>query len=296
MRPPPKSEKHHWWPCCLSEFWKDEKGKTWQLQPNGRLIPQSNPKSFGAIGNAHHVKMGNEPNPWHSSFEKDFDAADSIFPNIVRWLESLEEPPSENSLHLNARLEKHDTDPVILSQLSECLASLITRSPSFRYRIAKRVECFQARFGAVDAKLDESLLSANIQHCYKDFCLSMKMGGTFFVLRTCKAEFIFGDGFLHNFHSRDAPQAPLCLIPITPTISVMFAADPLHTRVRNLYTANLLSDEVELLNTIVQTYSAQFIFFRSVQPELQSEFKRQQHLSFPDDFHPFLASLLSLTR
>ncbi|MDE3799558.1 hypothetical protein I7G59_19840 [Sinorhizobium meliloti] len=73
-----KSERHHWWPETVSEFWKNDRGVVNWLMPDGteRNAP---PRQFGVIGNGHHIKLSDKPDEhtvWDESFEKEFDTAD----------------------------------------------------------------------------------------------------------------------------------------------------------------------------------------------------------------------------
>jgi hypothetical protein len=82
-----KSEKHHWWPKCVSQFWAAADGKTGWAKPDGSII-RVPPAKLAMIGNGHHVKL--DPNggstPWDSSFEADFDKADNAFPRVISWI------------------------------------------------------------------------------------------------------------------------------------------------------------------------------------------------------------------
>ena len=78
---PLKSALHHWWPQSLSKFWAHTDGRVTQLSWDGKEV-RSSPSNFGAIKNAHHIKFGDD-NPWNSTFEHIFDAADSQFPELA---------------------------------------------------------------------------------------------------------------------------------------------------------------------------------------------------------------------
>ena len=91
---PLKSEKHHWWPRCVSTYWRAEDGKVGRINPNGYIV-RSWPENFGVIRNAHHIKLDHRnerPSPWDTSFEKEFDKADRNFPAVIEWLASLTHP------------------------------------------------------------------------------------------------------------------------------------------------------------------------------------------------------------
>lgn len=81
-----KSERHHWWPECVSEHWKDADGCVHWLSPDGK-VRRAPPKNFGVIGNGHHVKLGRgRPTVWDHSFEAQFQKADDNFLPSLRGL------------------------------------------------------------------------------------------------------------------------------------------------------------------------------------------------------------------
>ena len=89
-----KSERHHWWPVCVSRCWAGEDGKTGGLKPDGNIV-RIPPARLGVIGNAHHIKLGQdgENTVWDETFERVFDRADSAFPDLINWLEGLDRKP-----------------------------------------------------------------------------------------------------------------------------------------------------------------------------------------------------------
>ena len=87
-----KSEKHHWWPECVSRHWKNADDKVHWLKPNGEVIIAP-PKNFGCIGNGHYIKLARnaeETSPWDQNFEPIFHDADDKFSDVIAWLKSLE--------------------------------------------------------------------------------------------------------------------------------------------------------------------------------------------------------------
>jgi hypothetical protein len=65
---PLKTELHHWWPRTLAEHWAASDGMVSVIRPNGN-VHRAPPGAFGAITNAHHIKIGG---PWDSTFEPIF--------------------------------------------------------------------------------------------------------------------------------------------------------------------------------------------------------------------------------
>ncbi|PIW25942.1 MAG: hypothetical protein COW30_17645 [Rhodospirillales bacterium CG15_BIG_FIL_POST_REV_8_21_14_020_66_15] len=86
-----KSERHHWWPECVSNFWGDDNGMVHWILPDGTVKGPMPPKNLGVIGNGHHIKFAyNGANsPWDECFEPAFHEADTNFPAVINWLDSL---------------------------------------------------------------------------------------------------------------------------------------------------------------------------------------------------------------
>jgi len=87
-----KSERHHWWPECVSQHWADENGGVNRLSPDGSLR-QGVPKNFGVIGNGHLIKLSYEPefeDVRFQNFEPEFQRADSNFSGVIEWLGNLD--------------------------------------------------------------------------------------------------------------------------------------------------------------------------------------------------------------
>lgn len=77
-----KSERHHWWPECVSRQWADEAGGVHWIRPDGSET-RARPDAFGVIGNGHFIKLGKEAGettPWDQNFEDFFQQADGGFP------------------------------------------------------------------------------------------------------------------------------------------------------------------------------------------------------------------------
>lgn len=127
-----KTENHHWWPRSLSRFWADDAGLVSRISPDGSIV-KAPPEHFGSIRNGHHIKHGRiagDESPWDSSFESEFDKADSIFPDLVSWLMTIEHLAAPHSL-ADEYIEQDVSDQK-LKQLTECVTSLAVRSPRNR--------------------------------------------------------------------------------------------------------------------------------------------------------------------
>jgi hypothetical protein len=77
--------------------------------------------------------------------------------------------------------------------------------------------------GPLPTRERNALIGANIQHLQRRFVESIGTSGKFVVLYSPDCEFIFGDGFFHNFTSMMRPLVPKILAPLTPRIAVLYA-------------------------------------------------------------------------
>src|SRR5216117_1802369 len=191
-----KSERHHWWPRCVSGRWAAEDGTTGWIKPDGSCI-RVPPKELGLIGNAHHIKLGRHPGDstdWDTSFEDEFDAADCNFPAVISWLESLKH---EFMLHreLRERFLAQSASDDQLRLLTECVVSLAVRSPMNREASVSLAEHLR---GPIPNPKRNALIGANMRRSQRLIADSIGANGKFAVLFSLGTEFIFGDGFFHN--------------------------------------------------------------------------------------------------
>lgn len=287
-----KSALHHWWPQTMSRWWAAEDGCAAQLSWDGSVV-RSPPANFGAIKNAHHIKLS-EINPWNTSFEDAFCKADGQFDALAGWLLGLEVTHAPTKAALQMRLLPQALPTERRIQLVECLASLIVRSPGFRNSVKVTVEYYQKRFGVEKPSADKTLIAANIIHCYKEFVKAMSRDGKFVALISNDREFIFGDGFLQNFPPRaDPPQNPKCAIPLLPSVTVLFARPPAYRSEAELTTLLLNNEEVSRLNEIVQVYSRDHVFFRTDSPRVTEAFARREFLYFEYHKEKWLERLIA---
>jgi len=128
-----KSERHHWWPVCVSRHWAGDDGKTGWLKPDGSTV-RIPPARLGVIGNGHHIKLGrnDEDTVWDQSFERVFDKADDAFPELIRWLEELERKPVREVRELRQRFIPQPCTDDELARMTECAVSLAVRGPMNR--------------------------------------------------------------------------------------------------------------------------------------------------------------------
>ena len=291
-KPPLKSALHHWWPRSLSRFWADDTGIARQLWWNGREVT-SRPETFGAIKNAHHIKLRDEGTVWDMSFEQAFSRADSQFPGLVDWLGTLESKTVDASAPLVARLCAQPLPIERKKQLSECLASLIVRSPYSRNMIKLTAEYGQQALG-LRAGVSKALIAANMRGCQEAFAKAMNGGGKFAVLSAHTKEFIFGEGFLHNFPSfATTVFSPRCIVPVTPTITLIYLRPVSYRSPPELVTIRLSDDEIEFFNDTIQVYSKDFIFYRNKKPSVIPAFGQREFLQYQYNDTAWLGYFLS---
>lgn len=286
-----KSADHHWWPKSLSKGWAADDGCVTQLSWNGREV-RLQPHKFGAIRNAHHLKRG-EDSPWNTTFEPVFDAADSNFPYLATWLMALKCKSAGARTSFEKRLLTQPLDPSRKAQLAAALSSLIVRSPRSRNNIRITIESYYQADG-VTGRVDKTLIAANMHASHGIFTKVINGGGKFVALISDGPELIFGDGFLHNFPiGTDRPLFARCLIPLLPSVAVIFVQPFMYRTQPELMTIKLRKDEVAFINRTIQIYSRDHIFYRSEKPTITDEFTRHEHLEFEYHEHPWLNDLMN---
>lgn len=285
-----KSEKHHWWPRCVSNHWVADDGKVARIDPTGRIV-RSNPENFGVISNGHHIKLdhaNDQPTVWDTSFEREFDRADGGFPGLIEWLSSLVHP--HNARH--GRFAEQPAEDHQITTLTESVVSLVVRSPRNREASVGLAEHFR---GALPTKERNALIALNMQRKQRMIADSIGHRGKFAVLISRDRELIFGDGFFHNLNAvTNPPYSPKILVPLTPTIAVAvtrpmsFRTDP------RLVSLVLEPEEVDSINQSIQVYSKSEVFFRSEEPTLGNAFRAGQHAEFSHPDNPIDTLLRSL--
>jgi hypothetical protein len=279
-----KSAQHHWWPQCVSQHWAGSDGKTGWIRHDGtvRRIP---PHRLGMIGNAHHIKLGaaGETTPWDSSFEKEFEAADTNFPAVILWLESLVRVKNTGGM-LRERFTHFSATDEQLRSLTESVVSLAVRSPRNREASVALAERLR---GPLPARERETLIGANMARSQRVVADAIGTSAKFAVLFSESAEFIFGDGFFHNVTAAvNPPHYPKILAPITPHISVVVVRPMEYLVEPRLCSIVLTDSEVGLCNHAVQVYSRNALFFRSQQPVIDQAFQAGQHLGYARPENP----------
>jgi hypothetical protein len=286
LRSPIKPEQHHWWPESLSALWAGQDGKVTRLAWDGSEV-SSTPDNFGKIKNAHHIIFGKD-NPWNASFERDFGKADTHFNQLCEWLCSLDSLPHNSGISLENRFLPHKPLRHQRQILAECLASLIVRSPNSRNRVRSEVKYFRDRFGFKEPP-DKNLIAENMYNHQAHFRSTIDNGGKFSILFSDGPEFIFGDGFYHNFPTRtDHPSNLRCIVPILPTVSVLYTHPSVYRAYPEMTTLRLNHDEASFLNSVVQMYSCDYIFYQNQKPTINDSFQRHAHEQFKFHSHIWL--------
>ncbi len=280
-----KSERHHWWPVCVSRHWAAEDGTTGWLKPNGSAV-RIPPARLGVIGNGHLIKLGrnDEDTPWDQSFERAFDRADNAFPDLIRWLEGLERRPVLHVQELRQRFIPQSCTDAELARMTECAVSLAVRGPMNREASVAWAEHLR---GPLPGAERNALIGMNMRNSHRLIADSIMSRGKFVAVYSQSREFVFGDGFFHNLKNvQNVPTSPKLFVPITPHICVLVCR-PFHFMVEPSLTTLVLDDhEVDLCNEAVQVYAKNAIFFRSQQPVFREEFQRGQHLEYTHPGNP----------
>ncbi len=280
-----KSEKHHWWPECVSSHWAAEDGTTGWIKPDGSCI-RVPPKKLGLIRNGHHIKLGRNPGDsthWDSSFEREFDAADSNFPQIISWLNSLNRDykPSQK---LRDRFLEESADDAALRKLTECVVSLAVRGPLNREASVFLAEHLR---GPIPKQERETLIGLNMRNSQRIISDSIGSNAKFAVLFSQGKEFIFGDGFFHNVKAVvNLPIHPTILAPITPNLSVIVTSPTAFAVSPRLSTIVLTDEEIDRCNNAVQVYSRQALYFRYHQPAVVEAFTCNEHREYTNPDNP----------
>lgn len=274
-----KSERHHWWPQGVSSHWASEDGTAGWLKPDGTCIRVPT-KKLGRIGNGHYIKLGHNPGEstvWDTSFEDEFDTADSHFPSIICWLKSLQHEfmPIKN---LRDRFLPQSAAEDQLRLLTECVVSLAVRSPMNREASVALAEHLR---GPIAESERNALIGMNMRRSQRIISDHIGANGKFAVLFSARKEFIFGDGFFHNVKAVvHPPIAPKILAPITPHMSVIVTRPISFTVQPRLFTIVLSDAEIEWCNHAVQVYSRGALYFRSNKPTLEDVFTCNEHRQY----------------
>lgn len=280
-----KSALHHWWPRCVSKYWANEEGFTHWLSPDGtcRRVP---PAKLGMIGNGHHIKLSSNPadsSPWDMSFESEFDVADSSFPSVINWLSRLSKQELFDS-DLQDRFTLQSCTDAQLRTLTECVVSLVVRSPMNREASVAVAESFR---GKLPTSERNALIGLNMKRSHRMIADNIGERAKFAVLFSSGKEFIYGDGLFNNITGvGNPPHSPKIIAPITPMMSIVISRPTSFQVEPRLSSIVLSNDEVENCNRAVQVYSKTALFYKSEPPSLTIDFKCSKHLIYDHPNNP----------
>jgi hypothetical protein len=268
-----KTERHHWWPRGVSQFWTNDEGCVHWLWTNGE-VRTSRPGNFGMIGNGHHVRLGkpDEPTVWDTSFEADFQRADDNFPTVIRWLEGLDRTKHSFQTKLRDRFKPVNGADAELAMLAEGIVSLAVVE---RHR------------GPLPERERNMLIAMNMRSTHRDAVKQIGIRGKFVAIYSPDKEFIFGDGFYHNIRSSmNSMFSPTILAPLTPQVAALFVRPVSYTSEPRFFTLMINADETETLNHAVQVYSRDKLFYRSERPDINDEYSQGKHLIYRGPTNP----------
>ena len=271
---------HHWWPIGLSSYWADSEGLVSRLSWDS-AVKKAPPKNWGALTHGHRAKLAEG---WKYSIEGDFGPADTTVPHVVAALQQATPTPGRLGTRLGERMTASALDDVRIAEITDLLASLVVRSLGFRNRQLKTVEHYRAGIPFRDRDDAHNLVVMNLAQQYAGIARSMRRRGKLVILYT-KSEFIFGEGFLNDL-SPGGFGSTKCLVPLTPSIAVLFCAPMAYSTLPRAISLSVDVDETEAINSITQIYSGSNVYFRSIRPRnieylALNEFQQLQYDTWP---------------
>lgn len=272
MRKPIPGQKHHWFPKAMGKAWADNDGLVGRTNSRGHS-KRRHPSAMGYAPDNHNI-LSDGGSPWDSTFEPDFDAADNAFPEVIRWLEEIR---SDHPLSDRARAVVISDDR--RAQLAECLASLIVRSPRLRYLSEKWTAEHQVNdFGFAKPLNLHETAGANLRRCQEPFARDIRTGGKPVFLIAGEGSYLFGDGFMTNFHpTPDRVLHPMAMTAFTPAVGVLWFSPRSYPLIPSAVSLRLTAEEVSRFNEVVQIYARDSLFHAGEAPVLHDAFKAGQH-------------------
>lgn len=282
-----KGERHHWWPESLSQYWVNSRGVINRISTTSEII-QARPNKFAKISDGHNTQFSG-PSPWDSTFENEYDNADSNFPTVVDWLGELTQMHQDRLSKPDDVHSHHQCTDKQFGLITECLSSLVIRSPKYREYAVSLAEHIR---GPLPKRERNNLISANLRHKHPDLSKTLASGGKIVVIFSQSKEFIYGDGFYQNIPVSDVQMVifPKILVPITPAIAVLYVRPTRYGTMPRIMTRNAEDNLVEFINNTTQTYSKDWLFYRNDKPVLQDYFLQNKHLIYgePDQINQLI--------
>jgi Protein of unknown function (DUF4238) len=291
----PSQELHHWWPRGLSKLWADHDGLTSRLSASGEIL-RSKPKNFGALKNAHAIKL---EGPWNATIEPIFNFADSNLPRLVTSIlemHSVGRPfgasgvgQSQNRIRVY-QIASQDRDA-----FSEGLASLVLRSPAFRHRIRSTINPYRTGFGQPDIHERDNLIAGNIHQWYSNAVSDFRrayMG----LLYSRTKEFIFGEGYLNNVSGPTYTSNLRAVLPLTPELAIISFSGSGSSPPSEVCSFAVTDVEASAINELTQVYTRDYVYFRSQQPAILDAFAQNEFLERPYHEDAMIESIISEVR
>lgn len=270
-----KSAEHHYFPKSLQRYWRNSEGLVHRRNSSGDIKTSKN-GTFGHIRNAHRIQIADVPTVWDESFEYIFGRADTGFRELVGSLQNCIDLTFAIVGDISARFLPVWQFEQDSSLLSECIASLVVRSPGFRNSIRVAVQPFH------DGPVPDHLISGNQQHVLTDYAKAMSQRGKYIFMIAGEGEFIFGDGMLNNFRSGGPPSPynPRCLVPLTPQIAIAYDCPSSYSVPGRFMSIRLSQQEVDKINFFTMVYSKEHIYYRNQCPKDLAELERNAFQQF----------------
>lgn len=161
-----KTERHHWWPKCVSKHWEDAEGGINWLRPDGSE-KKVNSSGIASINNGHSIKFGRTPeekSPWDENFESIFQIPDSNFPGIIEWIETFSHQEIKTKSGRERFITQNSSNKNFLN-LIEAITSLAIRSPMTRENTIKLAEKLR---GPLQKSERNRLISLNLRDMHKN--------------------------------------------------------------------------------------------------------------------------------
>lgn len=262
----------------MSQFWTNEKGFISRVDTSGNLS-QSLPKNTGRISDGHNIRL--DGSTWDTTFEQHFDRPDSQFPSVIKWLSLMaENHPKSGSNQADGIHHAQVCGEPELRSLSECIISLVIRSPKYRNSVMQSAEAFRSNIPKEERK---PLIAANLYQASSFISGDTLFDGKFVLLLSDTIEFIFGDGFYNNlsFNTQCMVNGRI-LLPLTPHLAILWTLPMECVQEPRFCTRIADKDLVNLVNESVQIYSKECLFFRDEQPVLSDYFQKREHLIYAE--------------
>lgn len=290
---PIKTAYHHWWPTVVSKRWLNSENKVHQILCNQKTITHkvTNKANFGSRKDAHTIKISTSPSFWDVCYENEFDKADTSFPEILDWLNSVHPQEPVKNISFKNRFHTIETTEDQHNDLMECILSLVIRSPRFRDSIDREIRSYQGETFFPRPPSNETLIKVNQRYTFQTFKDNLQGRGKFVILVSKDREFIFGDGFYQNYNSSSHPPIhPQIIVPLTPHRCVFYTRPQFCFTEPETVTMTLTNEETDFINLTTQIYSCNELFYKSQKPNLEDAFTQKKFFVY-ENTPPFIKEM-----